>query len=181
MARTRGPAVVRAVVLAACVLLATACGAAQEVGGSVQDTAAEDAVVAATPPPERDGPSSSSDDGGAPDDDGDLADAQDDDRPVERSLRPVVDEAVRDLAARAGVSPDRIRVVLAQRVTWPDDALGCPLRGGGELGDPRRGTRVHLEVDDMLYRYHTGGAREEPFLCDPAAAKSAEYHDRIEP
>jgi hypothetical protein len=104
-----------------------------------------------------------------------------DDRPVERSLRPVIDRAVRDLATRLGVSTDNIAVVLAQRVTWPDEQLGCPVRGDGELGDPQPGARVHLKVDGLLYRYHTGGRRKEPFLCDPAAAKAAERERRIEP
>jgi hypothetical protein len=174
---------VRAMVLAACVALATACGAAQEVGDGGQQVASEDAAAAATPRADLDARSLPPDDAATPDVDGDLANAEDDDRPVERSLRPVVDEAVRDLAARADVPPDQIRVVLAQRVMWPDDALGCPLPGGGEVrgGDTTPGTRAHLEVDDQLYRYHTGGAREEPFLCDPAAAKFEEQHDRIEP
>jgi hypothetical protein len=182
MARRRRQAMVRAMVVAACVALATACGAAQEVGDRGQQVASEDAAAAATPHADRDAASPPPSDAETPDVD-DLANAEDDDRPVERSLRPVVDEAVRDLAARAGVPPDQVRVVLAQRVMWPDDALGCPLPGGGEErgGEPRQGTRVHLEVGDRLYRYHTGGAREEPFLCDPAAAKLQEYHDRIEP
>lgn len=177
MAHRRAQAMVRTMVVAACLLLATACGAAQEVGGSAQDVTSEDVAVAATAPTEQDA-APRSDDAATPDD---LANADDDDRPVERSLRPVVDEAVRDLSERAGVPPGRIEVVLAQRVTWPDDALGCPVHGGRGLGDPHQGTRVHLRVDDQLYRYHTGGAQEEPFLCDPAAVKSEEYADRIEP
>lgn len=180
MARTRRHAIVRVMVVAACVLLATACGGAQEVGGSPQDLASDEALAATPPPTTRSAPPSPSDADTAPGV-GELADAADDDRPVERSLRPIVDEAVRDLADRIGVPPDQIRVVLAQRVTWSDDTLGCPLRGDERLGGPHPGTRVHLEVDGVLYRYHSGGAREEPFPCDPAAAKSEEYHDRIEP
>lgn len=176
MAHTWGHAL-RAMLVAACVLLATACGAAAEVEGGAQDVVSEAATVASTVRPEHD---AASHDAVTPDVDDELANAEDDDRPVERSLRPVVDEAVRDLADRAAVPPDQIRVVLAQRVTWPDETLGCPLRGGEELGGPRPGTRVHLEADGVLYRYH-GAADEEPFLCDPAAAKSEEYLDRIEP
>jgi hypothetical protein len=181
MARRRGQATVRTMVGVACLLLATACGAPQEVGGSAQDVVSEDSPVAATTPAERDAASPPSDDAATRHVDDDLANAADDDRPVERSLRPVVEEAVRDLSERAGVPPDQISVVLAQRVTWPDDALGCPVHGGGGLGDPHQGTRVHLEIDDELYRYHTGGTEEEPFLCDPAAARSEERSDRIEP
>jgi hypothetical protein len=66
-------------------------------------------------------------------------------------------------------------------VTWSDETLGCPLRGDDRLGGPRQGIRVHLEADERVYRYHTGGTRDEPFLCDPRAAKSEELDDRIEP
>lgn len=168
MAHSRGSPVVRTAVVTACLLVVAACGAAQDVGGA---DASDNAAVAATPLAEVDRP--------APTDD--AVDVEDDDRPVERSLRPMIDAAIRDLAAREGVDPDEITVVLAQRVTWPDETLGCPLRGGERIGGPRQGTRVHLEADERVYRYHTGGARDDPFLCDPLAAKSEEHDDRIEP
>lgn len=178
MARRRRRWVVRSVLVAACVALTAACAAAQEVGGDGVSAPSE-VTAAATPAPERGVASPPAGDGSI---DADADAAADDDRPVERRLRPVVDQAVQDLAERLGVPPDRVDVVLAQSVTWPDDRLGCPLRGGREgLGGPRRGTRVHLRVDDLLYRYHTGERREGPFLCDPQAAKSEEYNDRIEP
>lgn len=156
------------------VLLAAACGAAQDTDGGARETAPEGAptavtqsAAAAVAPPE----DVATD---APDVDADTS-------AVERSLRPVVDEAVRDLASRSGAASDAISVVLAQRVIWPDATLGCPLRGDERIGGPQPGARVHLEVGGRVYRYHMGGTRDEPFLCDPRAAKSEEYNDRIEP
>lgn len=178
MARRRASLLIRAAVVAACVLLAAACGAAAEVGGV---DAADDVTLAPTPPAGGDGRSEPTEDGAAGRSDDDVVDVEDDDRPVERSLRPLTDAAIRDLAAREGIDRDDITVVLAQRVTWPDETLGCPLRGDERLGGPRRGVRVHLEADGRVYRYHAGGTREEPFLCDPRAAKSEEHADRIEP
>jgi hypothetical protein len=169
MAHTRGPLAVRTGVVTACLLLVAACGGAQEVGGA---DPSDDVAVAATP-------SADVDDRSAPTDA--AVEVEDDDRPVERSLRPTIDAAIRDLATRAGVDPDEVTVVLAQRVTWSDETLGCPLRGDDRLGGPRQGIRVHLEADERVYRYHTGGTRDEPFLCDPRAAKSEELDDRIEP
>lgn len=168
MAHSRGPLVVRTAVVTACLLLAVACGAAQEAGDA---DAPDEVAVAATLPADVDDR--------APTDD--VVEVEDDDRPVERSLRPTIDAAIRDLAVRAAVDPDQVTIVLAQRVTWPDETLGCPLRGSERIGGPRQGIRVHLEANERVYRYHTGGARDEPFLCDPRAAKSEDLGDRIEP
>lgn len=176
MARRRTSLRMRAAVLAVCLLLAAACGAAQEAGG-----AEGEATTTPAPPTGVDAAAAPSDDGTARDDADGAVDVEGDDRPVERSLRPTIDAAVRDLAARVQVDPGEISVVLAQRVIWPDQTIGCPLRGDERIGGPRQGVRVHLEAGDRVYRYHSGGTREEPFLCDPQAVKSEEHSDRIEP
>lgn len=92
----------------------------------------------------------------------------------------VVAAAVDDLAGRLTVAPDSIAVLLAEVVTWPDNSIGCPLRDRQYFDDPVEGTRVHLVARGALYRYHTGGDRTQPFLCD-TSLKSEVPIRRIEP
>lgn len=94
--------------------------------------------------------------------------------------RDLVAIAVDDLAERLGVPSEAITVTLAQVVTWPDYSIGCPLRDRQYFDRPVQGTRVHLTVDGELYRYHTGGERSEPFLCD-ISLKSELPIRRLEP
>lgn len=94
--------------------------------------------------------------------------------------RDLVAIAVDDLAERLGVAPEAVTVTLAQVVTWPDNSIGCPLRDRQYFDRPVQGTRVHLTVDGELYRYHTGGERSEPFLCD-ISLKSELPIRRLEP
>jgi hypothetical protein len=68
----------------------------------------------------------------------------------------------------------------AEVVTWPDNSIGCPLRDRQYFDDPVEGTRVHLVARGELYRYHTGGDRTQPFLCD-ISLKSEVPIRRIEP
>ena len=108
------------------------------------------------------------------------ADPPGDRRPIDRRLRPLVDDAVSDLARRVEVPPEKIRVLSAQRVTPSDDAVDCP-RAVGALDGRRAGARVQLEIEGVVFHYRVGVDRQEPFLCDPEAAKRAELEDRIEP
>jgi hypothetical protein len=102
-----------------------------------------------------------------------------DDAPAPAS-REIVAAAVDDLAGRLTVAPDSIVVLLAEGVTWPDNSIGCPLRDRQYFDDPVEGTRVHLVARGELYRYHTGGDRTQPFLCD-ISLKSEVPIRRIEP
>ncbi|CAN5866215.1 hypothetical protein BH23ACT10_BH23ACT10_40000 [soil metagenome] len=80
--------------------------------------------------------------------------------------REIVAAAVADLAGRLNVRRDDIDVRLAEPVTWPDNSIGCPLRDRQYLDGPIEGARVHLFANRELYRYHAGGERSEPFLCE---------------
>jgi len=77
----------------------------------------------------------------------------------------VVDKAIDDLASRAGVDRDEIKVVLAEEKTWPDGSIGCPEPGMSYTQALVDGYRVLLEVDDRLYAFHAG-SDAEPFLCE---------------
>lgn len=81
-----------------------------------------------------------------------------------------VDTAVADLATRLEVEPDSIAVVSATLVTWPDSSMGCPVPGMQYLQVLQDGSLIELEHDGALYRYHTGGDRITPFLCDQPSA-----------
>ncbi len=97
-----------------------------------------------------------------------------------QELQRLVDLAVRDLAGRRGVAAVDITVVLSELIVWPDTSIGCPLRDRRYVDEPQRGTRIHLRVDGVVYRYHTGGRWRDPFLCDPSARAEPPIR-RLEP
>jgi hypothetical protein len=90
---------------------------------------------------------------------------------IEPSLERIVGRAVADLSARLGVPSDEIAVVTAELVTWPDTSLGCPQPDMRYAQVPQDGARIHLRAGGVLYRYHTGGQRLEPFLCEQRTPK----------
>ena len=92
---------------------------------------------------------------------------------VDEQLRPLVDAAVADLAARLGLpvagdatgSSGVITVEAAGAVTWSDASCGCPQPGRVYPQVPVDGTYVRLAVDERVFHYHAGSGRA-PFLCD---------------
>jgi len=95
---------------------------------------------------------------------------------IDRGLTPFVELATTDLAERLDIEPDSIEVLTAVLVVWPDASLGCPepdLMYAQVLTD---GSVIELGVDDLVYRYHSGGD-QPPFPCgrplDPAPQPSA--------
>jgi hypothetical protein len=114
-----------------------------------------------------------------------CADAQEldaqawDSETVEPGLRSLVGVAMADLAMRLQVDPNRIAVVEAEAVVWPDASLGCPQPGMQYRQVPSDGARIRFEVDGSTYDYHAGGDRPEPFLCEPV--RSREPEGRLDP
>jgi hypothetical protein len=100
---------------------------------------------------------------------------------ISAALQRFVALAVADLSARAAVSSEDIEVVRAEATTWPDTSLGCPQPGMRYPQIPQDGARIHLKVGDKIYRYHTGGLRTEPFLCEQHSIKLAPRTRRLEP
>jgi hypothetical protein len=80
-------------------------------------------------------------------------------------MQGLVDSAVADLAVRLSIAPDAIAVVSAEAVTWPDGSVGCPHPDMRYTQVPVDGALIVLAVGSTTYRYHSGGARTEPFLC----------------
>ncbi|WP_376789316.1 hypothetical protein [Thermoflexus sp.] len=89
---------------------------------------------------------------------------------MEPELEGRIEQARKDLAARIGVPEEKIRVIEARAVTWPDTSLGCPEPGRMYAQVLTPGYRVVLEVAGQRYAYHAG--REgPPFLCPPDRAQ----------
>jgi hypothetical protein len=94
---------------------------------------------------------------------------------LEETLPTVpVDQAVTEAGGEFDVDPDRIEVLVAEEVTWPDGSLGCPEPGEMYTQALVEGYRIVLEVDGEEVHYH--GARDEPpFRCEdpqePAAGQ----------
>lgn len=85
-------------------------------------------------------------------------------------LQPLIDQAISDLAKRLGAASAAVRLVRAELVVWPDTSLGCPQPGMEYPQVPTDGSLIVLSYDGREYRYHTGGNRYVPFLCETPAA-----------
>ncbi len=85
-------------------------------------------------------------------------------------LQPLIDQAVADLAKRLGVDSATVALVRAELVVWPDASLGCPQPGMEYPQVPTDGSLIVLSYGGREYRYHTGGNRYVPFLCETPAA-----------
>lgn len=84
---------------------------------------------------------------------------------MDRSLLPVVDQAISDLARRVAVTRAEVVVEAAGSVTWSDSSCGCPEPGRAYLQVPVDGVYVRLSAAGRLFHYHGGGQRPL-FLCD---------------
>ncbi|MGQ9583992.1 MAG: hypothetical protein ACUVXG_01155 [Anaerolineae bacterium] len=63
------------------------------------------------------------------------------------------------LSERLAVPPEKIQVLKAEPVDWPDTSLGCPEPGMMYAQVITPGFRVSLQVGDRIYEYHTDGKR----------------------
>jgi hypothetical protein len=84
---------------------------------------------------------------------------------VDESVRPLVDQAVTDLAERLGLAAGRVVVEAAGSVTWSDASCGCPEAGRRYRQVPVDGVYVRLSAHGRLFHYH-GGGRRGLFLCE---------------
>ena len=83
------------------------------------------------------------------------------------TLQGKVDSALQDAAQRTQLSVAQLRVTLAEAVTWPDGALGCPEEGRQYSQVLVSGYRIRIEAGAQTLEYH-GSLRGQPFLCpDP--------------
>lgn len=84
--------------------------------------------------------------------------------PIDSSLQPVIDDAVRLLADRESASLSEITVESARTVTWNDGSIGCPTPDGVYTQALVEGSAVELTLRGATYWFHAGTNRQ-PFLC----------------
>jgi hypothetical protein len=91
------------------------------------------------------------------------------------ALDPKVEWVLQDAAQRTRLDASRLRVSLAEAVTWPDSALGCPEPGRQYTQALVPGYRIRIVAGAETLEYH-GSLRGQPFFCPasriqpPAAA-----------
>jgi hypothetical protein len=97
---------------------------------------------------------------------------------VHADLQSIVEAARRDAASRSGVSPEAIKVLRAERVTWSDGSLGCPLPGMMYTQALVPGFRVILDAGGQVLDYHAG-ASGHLVLCPAGRAVEPRADERI--
>jgi hypothetical protein len=89
--------------------------------------------------------------------------------PVNTDLQSMVDAALADATRRAGPGAAAPRLVRAEKVTWPDGSLGCPIQGRMYTTALVPGYRIHIQSGAAELDYHAA-ERGSPFLCPPGRA-----------
>ncbi len=77
----------------------------------------------------------------------------------------LLDSILKDLTERSSVSIDKISVIQAQEIIWPDGSLGCPQPGMMYTQAIVDGYRVILQVGEKQYDYHASKTGFF-FLCE---------------
>jgi hypothetical protein len=96
-------------------------------------------------------------------------------QPGELSLAETEERVKADVAQRAKLEPEALRVVESADKTWPDAGLGCMARRGVLGRSPVSGYRVVVAAGERRFTYHTDRhGKLQP--CD----KPAKPLDRIE-
>lgn len=80
-------------------------------------------------------------------------------------LEFLVGKAREDLAQRLSISVDRIDLIEAKAVTWPDASLGCPQPGMMYAQVQTAGYLIQLVVNNESYEYHTD-TNQQVVLCE---------------
>ena len=87
-------------------------------------------------------------------------------------LQAMVLAALADAARRAPNGAPAPTLISAERVTWPDGSLGCPMPGRVYTMALVRGFRIRIQSGADALDYHAG-ERGVPFLCPPERAAGA--------
>ena len=83
----------------------------------------------------------------------------------------VTDPVVAEVGRIAGVPVDRVTIVSAEAVTFPDGSLGCPQPGMAYTQVPVDGYKIVLEAGGTTYDIRGSGSTFR--RCDPDATRSA--------
>ncbi len=84
---------------------------------------------------------------------------------VPPAAAPLLEEARRDTARRAGVAPSAVAVVKVEPVEWRDASLGCPEPGKVYAQVVTPGYRFVLRAGGKSYEYHSD-RRSRVVFCD---------------
>lgn len=82
----------------------------------------------------------------------------------EPELAEHAETARKDLANSLGVPEEDLTIVIAERVTWSNGALGCEEEGMSYTQALVEGYRVEVQHDGEPYHYH-GAEGEPPTYC----------------
>lgn len=87
---------------------------------------------------------------------------------VSPEAAPLVQRAKQELASRATVAADQIKVVSVTRVPWPSSALGCPQpdRMYSQIVTP--GYRILLDAGGKTYEYHSDLTQRVIYCPNPS-------------
>ena len=143
--------------ICAAVLLLTACGVDD---GDPADQPIEDA-------PDDEVPVEDPADGTADDPaENDVTDPPDDDAAAsDPLLGPEIETALDDAAERSGVPREELTIAVAELVTWPDGAAGCPEPDMMYTQALVDGFRIVIEADGRAYHY-VGAEGQDPSYCE---------------
>ena len=97
---------------------------------------------------------------------------------VHADLQSIVEAARKDASIRTGLSPEAIKVLSAERVTWSDGSLGCPSPGMLYTQALVPGFRVMLDAGGQVLDYHAG-ARGHLVLCPAGWAVEPRADERM--
>ena len=74
---------------------------------------------------------------------------------AEETKNRLIELARQDLAKQLAVGKDEITVKSAEKITWPDSALGYPQEGRYYLQVLTEGYKIILDCNGKDYEYHT--------------------------
>ncbi len=90
---------------------------------------------------------------------------------MQPGLPGLVQAALQDAAARSQLAVSALKVLSADRVTWSDGSLGCPLPGMMYTQALVPGYRIRIAAGGQTLHYHAG-PRGPAQYCPP---------DRVQP
>lgn len=83
---------------------------------------------------------------------------------IPAQLQEAVQAALKDAASRSGRDAGSLQVVLAEAVTWPNGAMGCPTPGRMYTQALVPGYRIRIAAGSQTLDYH-GGREGPPSHC----------------
>ena len=90
--------------------------------------------------------------------------------PVPVGVAAAIRQALAHASQRTGVPADKLEIVSAESVTWPDGSLGCPQPGMAYTQALVPGFRVRVRAGGELLDYHSGRSGA-PTLCPADRAR----------